>query len=284
MLGKFAVLVAAVAASVSAQAFEEVPRESAKALKVTRGKPFTRGLVFVNGKYIDPPYVVERWGTGIRINSVPVTGQVIDWSEFIKTQDASKVLKTVQELAEPAQPAYMPQPQPEPAQSDADALDDLFDDNPAPKKPAPAPSRSYRAAPPRPRLPTTKYELVGDFVKNDASKAMVRRINEQRTEIDTILRRGGFIFFGDTYSRVVGDARTLETMLDSLPEIMQHSEDVHSFRAKIRQNGMVYLNETLSGQLFNNRIDYRRLQERRQKIKSDNEWTRMLEEVDKPLL
>ena len=283
MLGKFAVLAAAVAASVAAQAFEEIPRESAKALKVTRGKPFSEGVVFINGKYVDPPYVVERWGTGIRINSKPVTGQVIDWSEFLKTQDPANVTKTVQEPSAAPVQTYTP-PAAE-AKSDADALDDLFDDDPAPKKKTSswtAPQR--RSTPPRAKPASAKYVLSGNFVKNDASKALVARINEQRTEIDGILRRGGFLFFGDGYSRVAGDARTAESMLSALPELMKQSADVNAFRSGIRSSGMVYINEVLAGQLFANRIDYRRLQERRQKMKSDREWSNLMKDVSKPLL
>lgn len=283
MFAKYVILVAAMSAAVVSQAFEQIPWASAKALGVTRGKRFSSGLVFINGKYVDPPYIVERWGTGIRINSVPVTGQVIDWVDFLKTQDSSKLSKTVQEAAAPAQASAPPPPAE--TKSDADALDDLFDDNPAPAKSTWSPSAAPRrkAAPPKPKS-TAKYELVGDFVKNDASTALVKRINEQRTEIDGILRRGGFIFFGDGYSRVAGDARTAESMLAVLPELMQRSEDVNSFRAGIRSNGMVYINEILSGQLFNSRIDYRRLQDRRQKLKTDREWSNLLNDVNKPLL
>lgn len=282
MFAKYVILVAVVSAAVVSHAFEQIPWASAKALGATRGKRFSSGLVFINGKYVDPPYLVERWGTGIRINSVPVTGQVIDWVDFLKTQDASKLSKTVQEAAAPAQASAPP---PAESKSDADALDDLFDDNPAPAKSTWSPSAAPRrkAAPPKPKS-TAKYELVGDFVKNDASTALVKRINEQRTEIDGILRRGGFIFFGDGYSRVAGDARTAESMLAVLPELMQRSEDVNSFRAGIRSNGMVYINEILSGQLFNCRIDYRRLQDRRQKLKNDREWSNLLNDVNKPLL
>ena len=274
MIGKFAVLAMAVAASVAALAFEEIPKASAKALGVTRGKQFEHGLVFVNGKYIEPPYVVERWGTGIRINSIPVTGQVIDWSEFVKTQDPANVTKImpdpVAEVSTPmpsySQPSYQ-------AQSDVDALDDLFDDNPAPKKAAPPPRRVVA---PKPKQAAPRYELAGKFVKNEASKALVKRINDQRTEIDGILRRGGFIFFGDNYSRVVGDARTAESMLAALPELMQREESVNSFRGAVRANGMVYINEILAAQIFGNKIDYRRLQERRQKLKQEREWSKLL--------
>jgi len=273
MSGKFAVLAMAAAASVAALAFEEIPKESARALGVTRGKQFEHGLVFVNGKYIDPPYIVERWGTGIRINSIPVTGQVIDWSEFVKTQDPANVTKImpdpVAEAPAPVQSYAQPSYQ---AQSDADALDDLFDDNPVPKKAAPP----RRVVAQKPKQAAPRYELNGKFVKNEASKALVKRINDQRTEIDGILRRGGFIFFGDSYSRVVGDARTAESMLAALPELMQREGSVNSFRGAVRANGMVYINEMLAAQIYGNKIDYRRLQERRQKLKQEREWSKLL--------
>lgn len=282
---KAAFFAAAVLTAVAAGAFETVPRVSAKCLGVTRGKPFSAGLVFINGKYIKPPYVVERWGTGIRVNSLPVTGQVIDWVDFLKTQDPSRVEKKKVTSAAPAPSAPVAASAPSYAQSDADALDDLFDDDPRPAAtppPAPkaAPAPVARVQPP----PAAEYELKGDFVRNDASKALVKRINDQRTEIDSILRRGGFIFFGDGYSRVTGDARTADAMLEKLPEIMQHAENVHVLRQRIRSAHMVYLNEILSAQIFDNRVDYRSLQERRQKIQKDREWEKMLRDAKQPLL
>ena len=81
---------AVAAAAVAASAMPEIPKESASALGVTRGRPFTSGVVFVDGKYVEPPYVVERWGNGIRINKTSVTGQVIPWNEFLKTQEGVK--------------------------------------------------------------------------------------------------------------------------------------------------------------------------------------------------
>ena len=61
----------------------EIPKASGKALGVTRGRQFDAGLVFINGKFIEPPYVVERWGVGISINGTPAVPQVIDWTEFL---------------------------------------------------------------------------------------------------------------------------------------------------------------------------------------------------------
>lgn len=286
--GMVFLFVAIVMACESLFAFQPIPKEGAKALGVTRGKPFSAGMVFINGKYIEPPYVVERWGTGIRINSIPVTGQVVDWNEFLKTQDGVKMVKKetspVQEAAPAAQP--VPAAQPAPA-TDASSLDDLFDDDPKPAKPAPAPRAVETPAASRPvaaALRTiTTYTLSGAFKPNDSSKALLGRINSSRTEIDRILRSGGFVCFGDSYSRVAGDKRTLMAMLEKLPELEQRSESLDDFRTGVRSAGLVYLNEILCEDLFRNRIDYRKLKERRERIKSDQKWSQILEDVSDPV-
>ena len=87
-------MVAVALSAAAATAMPAIPKASATALGVTRGRSFSTGVVFLDGKYIEPPYVVERWGTGIRINGKPVTGQVINWNEFLKTQEVVKVSKS----------------------------------------------------------------------------------------------------------------------------------------------------------------------------------------------
>lgn len=275
----WAVAFAAALVAGVASAMPEIPKASAKALGVTRGRPFSSGVVFIEGKYIEPPYVVERWGNGIRINSKPVTGPIVPWSEFLKTQDGVKVTKT-----ESAPPPAAPAPAPA-ANNDLDdtSLDDLFDDDPKPKaKSRPAASPARPAAPARPRT-TTSYSLEGEFVSNAATKALVTRINAVRTEIDRILRNGGFICFGESYSRVSGDSRSALTLLEKLPTLQRQAEGLNDFRSRVRVAGLVYLNEVLCEELFRNRIDYRKLQERYEKLKKDAELNNMIKEISKPL-
>ena len=269
-------------AAATSFAFQPIPKEGAKALGVTRGKPFSAGMVFINGKYIEPPYVVERWGTGIRVNSIPVTGQVVDWNEFLKTQDGVKMVK--KEVA-PVKEKESAETSTEAPAANASSLDDLFDDDPKPAKAEPvkaesaAKSVSTSAAP----KAVMTYALSGKFKPNDSSKALLNRINSARTEIDRILRSGGFVCFGDSYSRVSGDKRTLMAMLESLPELEQRSESLDDFRAGVRSAGLIYLNEVLCEDLFRNRIDYRSLKERRERIKSDQKWNQILEDVSDPV-
>lgn len=253
-------------------AFPEVPWDSAKALQVTKGRPFSSGAVFINGKYIEPPYVVERWGTGLRINGKPISGQVIDWNDFLRTQSGAKANHV--EVAAPEAAAAAPAPAEESTTSSEEtSLDDLFDDNPKPKKPAAAPARKPVA---RPRAATVTYTLEGEFVPNDVSRKMLARINAERTEIDRILRSGGFFCFGDRYSRVFGDERTLLAMLETLPEMQQSAESSEGFRTSVRAARMAYINDILAGELYRNRIDYRKLKALRSRIKKDNELKRVL--------
>ena len=267
-------------AAATAFAFQPIPKESAKALGVTRGKPFVAGAVFINGKFIDPPYTVERWGTGIRINQTPVTGQVVDWNEFLKTQDGVKIeKKTIEPAAAPAAVESVATS----VKDSADALDELFDDDPKPAKPSR--STSTPSASPRPAVPRTEvsYSMDGAFKPNDASRALLKRINDARTGIDRILRAGGFICFGNNYSRVTGDKRTLAKMMAALPDLLQKSATVEEFNAGVRSANLIYLNEVLCEDLFRHRLDYRKLQKRNARIQSDERWDQVLQEASDPV-
>ena len=276
--GRLLLFVAAVVAAMGAFAFQPVPKESARALGVTRGKPFSAGLVFVNGKYIEPPYVVERWGTGIRVNSIPVTGQVVDWSEFLKTQDGVKLAK--KEVAQPVPSAVQPAPA---VEAKASSLDDLFDDDPKPEKAESEEKAAKAESVVKPAAQKATYVLSGEFKHNDASKTLLKRVNASRTEIDRILRTGGFVCFGDSYSRVSGDKRTLTEMLKRLPELEQKAASIDEFRAGVRSANLIYLNEVLCEDLFRNRVDYRKLKERRKRIESDEQWDKILNDAADPV-
>lgn len=282
MKGVVFVVVAMMATAV--MAFQPIPKASARALGVTRGKLFSKGLVFINGKYLPPPYVVERWGTGIRINSTPVTGQIVDWNEFLKTQPGVKTVTTepesvaVSESAEPeAEAEATSETQPvEAAAADVNSLDDLFEDdsdeNDVKKKPAvarstPKPKVVHKPAP-KPRA-TVSYVLEGDFVPNEETKALVKRINQMRTDVDRTLRSGGFLCFGDKYPNLSGDSRLLKKLLSKLPELQQQATDEADFVSSAYAANIVYLNETLLRELYKNRIDYLQLKRLRAKL-NDN--------------
>ncbi len=272
-----------------------VPFEVAKALKVTRGKSFRQGLAFVDGRYIPPPYVVERHGNALRINGIQVTGQLIPWSDFLRTQEGA-VVTTEVKPAEPA-PTVAPEPEPEPIpepESEVDVSDwddplaDLFaDEEPSggakkAKKKKKAVSRPKPRPQPKPVVETPtvvkKVELNGDFVLNDRAKALVDRINQQRTRVDAVLRNGGFICFGTAYSRVSGDQGAAKLLLDKLPEVMKNNSDQENFVASARASGLGFFPEPVLVDLFRNRLDYIKLVELRRKRAEKERMDNLLKE------
>ena len=246
-----------------AWAFPSIPKASAKALGATKGKPFESGLVFVNGKYVKPPYVVERWGTGIRINGRKVTGQVIDWTEFIKTQSGVKVTTTTAPASSPVAVA-------EPVDDDT-SLDDLFDDVESGAK-----KGKKKASRPRKPQSTTSYSFDGDFTMNAASKALLEKLNAARTDVDKLLRSGGFVFFGDGYSRVSGDSAMTEKILKTLPDALRKCESASGLMTDLRDAGFVFFSEALCQDLYKNRVGYPQLAERRDRWQQDAQVQKLL--------
>lgn len=262
---KSLIVVAVSFVAAAALAFPSVPKASAKALGVTRGKSFTSGLVFINGKYVKPPYVVERWGTGLRINGRKISGEVIGWNEFIKTQAGVKVTKT-------AAPAASAAPAVEQTE-DESSLDDLFDDA---EKGAKKGGKKSARAPRKPAQPSVTYSFDGEFAPNATTKALVEKINAARTDIDKKLRIGGFFFFGDGYSRVAGDAGTAWKILKTLPEAQRDNESAAALASALRSAGFVFLSDALCQDLFRNRVDYRALMDRRDSWQQDAQVEKLL--------
>ena len=110
------------------------------------------------------------------------------------------------------------------------------------------------------------YSFDGDFVPNETTKNLVARINSARTEIDRILRSGGFIFFGDRHARVLGDKQMLSVLLDKLPKAQKDATDEADFCAKASVD-FGYLNETIRRDLYRNRVDYLKLRKLRERLR-----------------
>ncbi len=253
-------------------ALSPVPFEVAKALKVTRGKSIRNGLVFLDGKYLQPPYVVERYGNALRINGIQVTGPLIAWSEFLRTQDGAVVTTETVQSATNEVSAAVAAPEPAPAESSQSASDvtdwddplaDLFED----EKPA-AKARKSSARPARPKVvkpvmrsPTTvtKVEFNGEFAMNEKAKALVERLNRSRTRVDAYLREGGFICFGSAYSRVSGGVGATRLILARLPELQRENAEYGNFLSAARASGLGFLSEPILSDLFRNRLDYVKL-------------------------
>jgi len=239
------------AAAFGARAFEKVPDEARTALKGTRGKPTRTGFVFINGHYIKPPYIVARYGTAIFINNEQITDQIVPWRSFLATQPGAAAAA---QATKPATPA--------PAKKSS-SIDDLFDDDSAPAKGTSA-------------QPAAAAASDGAFVGNDRSKALVKKINEVRTDINKRLRNGQAFFFGAGHAPVAVPARLTRDLIAILPDEMRDAADGADLAARMRAKGFVFLGPEVCNDLIENRADYPMLVERIQQMKEDENIQNLL--------
>ena len=237
------------AAGAAAPQFEEVPAGANKALKAVKGKPIRTGMVFVNGHYVKPPYVLMRSGTALFANSrTQITGQVVPWKTFLATQGGAAA------APKPAAPA-----QPRTAQS----VDDLFADTPPPASKPEAPA-------------TTDVAEDVDFVPNARSDRLLEQINRQRSFFDRRLRDGYVVFFGSRYAPVSVEPRSGRALMAILPEAIRDSNDGADLYARMRAKGFPYMTREICDELVENSVDYSRLVERRKEIEREDEVNKLL--------
>ena len=278
---KLVILLAAIlmGALVLEAAPRKVPNAALKALKSAKNKkPIRTGMVFMDGKFIAAPYTVERYGTALRVNGVQVTGPMIAWEEFLKTQEGAKVVTSTTEI--PGEAAGAEPEEPEEEYEDDDEDDDplaaLFDDEPKPAKPK-AKKAKKKKAPAGPRqVTTTKVEFNGEFKLNPAAKKLLGRIDERRTKVDLQLRNGGFYFFGSKYAGTNGDSSIAQRLLKVLPEAMSKAASGEQLYVEMRQKGMTFLTPAICEDLFANRADYVKLIELRKKLEADRQFNQLI--------
>lgn len=228
--------------------FPKVPQQAMKMLKGARGKPQSSGLVFINGRYLKPPYVVARYGTAIYINDVQATDQVVPWRSFLATQ-----------------PGYSPKNPPKKPSIEAKSLDDLFDDAPPAGAPLPDSAKADAA------------EDEWPFTPNDRSAELLKTIDNYRTEVQRKLREGNVCFFGSCYARVVLEPRIAKGLLAVLPEAMRDANDNVDLEARLRAGGVVFINRTVCQDLLDNRADYLQLQARRKELQEEEAYQKQRE-------
>ena len=214
--------------------------------------------------------------TALRINGIQVTNEIIPWTEFLKTQPGARIekIETPQSADTPAAEPTPAAEEPEAEESydSSDDIDDLFDDDPKPKKKAAKPAVAKRPAKAAPPPPATTIVFDGEFKPNDKTRQMVARINKARTRVETTLRNGGCYFFGARYMPFSVDRLPTEMLLSSLPDVMKSNTVFEQFSSAARAKGLTFISENVMRELFRNRLDYIRLQARAKAVKEGGKW------------
>ncbi len=245
-------LIGALALAVGAATpqFEEVPAAANKALKAVKGKAIRTGMVFVNGHYVKPPYVLMRSGTALFVNyDTQITGQVVPWKAFLATQGGAAAQR-------PATPA--------PTRT-AQSVDDLFADTPP-------------AAQPTAAAPAADAAADVDFTPNEQSKRLLKRINDRRSYLDRKLREGDVIFFGARYAPVSVTPRMARALLAMLPEAMRDADDGADLLRRLRAKGITYLSREICDELAENRTDSPQIIVHRKEMEKADELNNLLQQ------
>ena len=253
------VAIGALSGAVPPPTFEVVPEPALAALRIAKGKVISTGLVFVNGKLLKGPYVVSRYGTAIRVNRDQVTGQIVPWIQFTTAAGTKPPPPP-----KPVQAA--PAPAPAPA---ASSVDDLFDDEPQPARPpaaAPAP-----ASTPPPAVP------AGDYADTPRSKALLKRINDYRTDIDRTLRNNGVYFFSTRHSPIRVDSRMAKDLMAVLPDALRDANDARQLYDILRRKGVTYIPAAACVDLVRDRALYMKVRDRLREIKEEQSFRKMLD-------
>ncbi len=140
-------LVVAGADQIMAKPLPEVPQAAVDELGVSAGIPRMSGFVFIDGRYIPPPYTVTRKGNGLFINRIQIE-QPVPWTYFDPEADIQPAVQdgNVAEFGD--DPANAVQPavpvmavDEEQAPKKVSSIDDLFGDDQQ-DKPAPEAKKS----------------------------------------------------------------------------------------------------------------------------------------------
>jgi hypothetical protein len=258
----------AACASVAAE-LPEVTEEALAELGTTLGVPQMGGFVFIEGRYLAPPYTVTRKGNGIFVNRIQI--EQSSWARFAAPGAAAVPVKKAidadgdfQEVTPAA--ADEPVAAVEPAKpKTVKSIDDLFDDD-APAAPAAAPvavAAAQAAAPAPAALPPT--ELTGDDVKRQ-KELLVANLERLRKGYEQAFARNEFFFFGQRHSRVNGNYGTARTLIEVLPKALRYAQSPQDLMQRLNEGGVYFLDLGICSALFKNRGTFPLLEERLAKI------------------
>ena len=266
------VVVSLLAACAGLTALPEVSAEALDALGTTTGMPQTSGFVFIDGKYIPPPYTVTRRGNGIFINRVQID-QPVPWfgtpqEEMpLKKLDDDGDFEVVDEDAGEAEDDVVLVEETEDLlfgdvlgndekPEVAHAIDALFDDVAPAKKTA-----SKRNA--------TQPQPTAEGMSTQQIDELKAKLDTLRKGYEVALGRGDIYFFAQHHSRINGTYGSAKTLLSVLPSALRSARSAQELMAKLNQGGVFFIDLATCADLYRNRTSFVQLDERRKQIEAD---------------
>jgi hypothetical protein len=248
----------------------DVPEDAIEVLGSTAGTPQINGFVFIEGRYIVPPYTVTRKGNGIFVNRIQVE-QPFAWMAETLTVAAIPPTKKPEEeekkgdvdssLEVPAQePAedfmkasVLPPAEVKPVDKpEGKGLDLLFGDG------SPKPATEEKKAVPVVLTPKQKHELC-------------QRLDAIRLRFEVGLSQGEIFLFNDKNGRINGTYGTAKALFAVLPEAVRYSKSPQDLMARLNQGGVNFLDINACTDLYRYKFNFVLLSDRRRTIEINEE-------------
>jgi hypothetical protein len=251
-------------------------------LGVTEGKPITNGFVFVDGKYVEPPYIVTRQGNGLLINGhlieepcpwpIPEISKPRESTTDPKTpvsigRDTSKYNKDlINYIGEKI--AYLKHRYGEEAM--VHKMVQVYSNLPCIAKAEQDKDPQYiivtwvdghvehiRLIPPKRNMIEWTREMV------------LERTDRDRSQYEERLNKGDYYFLGSAHGRMTGTADGARMVLGALLPILKTSRDANEVKVRMAQAGFVFFDDRAAQAFFSHRRDLSNLESRLNKLRQD---------------
>lgn len=254
----------------------DVPEEAIEALGTTAGTPQSNGFVFVEGRYLAPPYTVTRKGNGIFVNRIQVE-QPLAWTAETLTPSVSPPMKKV-EIEPKKSEAEKENIAPESSLPMQDASASTTNVTPAAAeaKPVDAPAGntldSLFGEGPAKQASEDKKEGV---VEKKATPVILtqKQKDEFRQKLDMIrmrfelgLAQGEIFLFNYKNGRINGTYGTAKTLFAVLPEAVRYAQSPQDLMSRLNQGGVYFLDINACTDLYRNKLNFMVLSDRRRAI------------------
>lgn len=239
----------------------DVTELATEELGSTYGQPQMSGFVFIDGRYVAPPYTVTRRGNGIFINRIQVE-QPVAWPRTVGavTVGAEPVAKkTIDddgdfEVVAPEQAQAAPAPA-----KTVKSIDDLFADEDE-EEPVAVP-----VAPATTAVPAPAVKRMPEDIEREKAQT-VEAIDRIRKGYEQALANGEIYFFGQRHHRVNGTYGSARTLMGVLPSALRQALSPQDLQQRLRQGGVYFIDLAICSELFKNKTTFPQLESRLRRI------------------